>query len=103
VAQQRVVLVEPAGQRALEALELGDLGPHPSLGHLREHFGVALTGDERVDHLPTGLGQHARRHRRQLHAGVFENLVEPLGLPRSFFDDRPAIAGQVPQRPERLG
>jgi hypothetical protein len=59
-AQQGMVLVETARQRVLE---LRDLGSHGALGHLGQHRRVTLTGDERVDHLPTRLGQHRRRHR----------------------------------------
>ena len=90
---------EPAGGRVVQ---LRDLGPHPALGHLREHRGVALTCDERADHLPARLGQLIRRHRRQFHAGAFEDLVEPLGLPGPFLDDRFAIPGEITQRPERF-
>ena len=60
-AQQGVVLVEPAGHA--RRCSCGDLGAHPALGHLGQHFRVALTGDERVDHLPPRLRQHAGGHR----------------------------------------
>lgn len=98
--QQGVVLVEPPSHRVLQG---GDLRTHPSLGHLREHHRIALSRDQGVDHLPPRLGQHTRRHAGELHAGVFEDLVQPLRLPGPFLDHRLAVAGQIPQRPERFG
>jgi hypothetical protein len=44
---QPVMGVEVAGQRLLE---LADLRPQPPDGELREHVGIGLAGDERVEH-----------------------------------------------------
>src|SRR3546814_13818915 len=60
--------------------QIRDLGSHTSLGQLREHHGVFLTGDEHLDHLPARLGPHARRDSRQLEPGVLDELLQALDL-----------------------
>ena len=86
------MIVEPASERIFQ---LGDLGPHPALGHVRENNQVALPDDQRVDHLAARFRQHRRRDRRQLHARILKDLVEALRFTATFLNHRLAIASQV--------
>jgi hypothetical protein len=53
--EQRVVGTKPPSQRFAE---LGKLCPQPSLGQLCQRLGVALPGDQRLQHRPTRGAQH---------------------------------------------
>ena len=59
-AQQGVMLVEPSREGVFEPVNLGS---HPPFGHVGEDLGVALTGNQRVDHLPARFRQHRRSDR----------------------------------------
>ena len=52
--QERVVLGEPP---VSASVSVGDLGPQPTLGQVRQHRRVPFPGDQRLEHRP------ARRHR----------------------------------------
>jgi hypothetical protein len=80
---QGVMLTEAAFERCLQ---LADLGAHPSAGETSQDLRVALSADERVEHVPAGLGQGLGGHRRELDACVLEHLVQPLGLAAAFLD-----------------
>ncbi len=97
-AQKRVVLTEVAGQRLHQ---LRDLRAHPTLGHLRQLLRVAFASDERGQHRPPGDPEDVAGHRRQLDPG-FELLLQPRRLPTTLGDQRGAVAGQIPQLPDRL-
>jgi hypothetical protein len=47
---------------------------------LGQHLGVTLAGDHGLDHLSAGDPEHVRDRGRQLDLGVFEDLLQPLGL-----------------------
>ncbi len=81
--------------------ELFLLRPHPALGQISEDLGVAFAGDERLDHRRRRLRPGSRCHRRQLDAGVLEELVEPLDLLGPGVDLGLAVSGQLPQLPDR--
>ena len=59
-AHEGVMIVEPACERVFEPI---DLGTHPATGHVGKDLRVTLPGNQRVDHLPTGLREHRRRDR----------------------------------------
>ena len=96
--QQGVVVPEPAPQGLAQ---LGDLLAQLPFGHLGEHLGVAFAGDESVQHQPAGDAQHVRGDRVQLDPGVLEGLLDPLALGGVVLDQPLAVAGQVPQLPDR--
>ncbi len=84
------------GQMGARAREIGPLGSG-AVPHLNHYIlcprkdrasQIALSGDERLDHLPARHGEHTRRLAGQFDPGVFENLVEPLRLPAPLFNVR---------------
>ena len=97
---QAMMVIEAALQRQAQ---LGNLGAHPSPGHLRQHVDVGLAGDQRVEHLPGGLAHHVGDHRVQLDVRVFQQLLDSLDLTGAFLGQLRAIAGQVPQPGHLLG
>ena len=72
-----VVGREPAGQRLLE---LGDFLAQLPLGQVGQHLGIAGAGDQRVEHRPPGHPKDVGSDARQLHAGVLQQLVQPVRL-----------------------
>ncbi len=91
--QERVVVGEPTSQRLDQ---LWCLGAQPTLSQIGQHGGVALPVDQGLEHRPTGDPDDVGGHRGQLDAGVLEQLLQPLHLPRAFAGDRGPGAGQVP-------
>ena len=79
----------------------GDLVAQPALGQLGEHLGVALAGDQGGEHRPTRHAQHVGGDRVQLDAGILQGLLDPLALRGMGLDQPLAVAGQVPQLPDR--
>jgi hypothetical protein len=73
--QEPVVVVEVSGERLLE---LRDLHAHPGPRHVREHSGVAFSGDQGSHHLPPGDPEDVRGDHRQLDAGVLQQLLDPV-------------------------
>jgi hypothetical protein len=73
------------------------LGSQPALGQLGQHLGIALAGDEGLDHGPPRGGQDFGGHRGQLDPGVLEQLLQPLQLRAAHVDLGLAVAGQLPQ------
>ena len=98
--QEAVVGVEVAVERLLEP---ADLGPHPGARQLRQHRGVALPGDQRSHHRPPGDPENVGGHHREFDAGVFEEFFDPVLLCGAHPDQVDAVAGQIPQPPDRLG
>jgi hypothetical protein len=78
-------------------LELGLLVSHLAHGHLGHDRGVALSGDERFDHVPPRDGQDLGGHRAELDAGVLEHLLHALGLGGAHVHDGFATPGQGSQ------
>ncbi len=91
--QKPVMIVEVPVERLFEA---ADLGPHPRPRELREHLGVAFTGDQRGHHGPPGYPENVRCHHGELDAGVFEELFDPVLLRGAHTDQVDAVAGQIP-------
>lgn len=95
LAQLGGVVVAEAGVERPD--ELGDLAAQSPLGQVGEHHGVALAGDQRLDHRPAGLGQRPGRDRADLDHAVFEHLLNPLGLRGAGLDQPLAVPGDRPQ------
>ena len=74
---QRVMGGEAPGERLLER---GDLFAQLALGQLGQHLGIAGAGDQGLEHRPPRGAEHVGGHERQLHARVFEHLVQTVGL-----------------------
>ncbi len=70
--QLGVVVVEPAGEGLHQC---GVLGLHPPTGQAGQHFGVALAGDQRLQHRPAGFAHDVGGHGGQLDQGVFQQLL----------------------------
>ena len=81
--------------------QLRDLRPQLPLGQPGQCRGVALPGDQRLDHRPPGLGQHLRGDGGQLDPGVLEHLLHPGDLRCPRVDLGLAVARQLPQLPDR--
>lgn len=97
--QERVVGGEVAGQ----CLDQGvGLAAHGALGQVRQDAWVAFAGDEGLQHRPAGNAQNVGDRDGQLDPGVLQELLQRLGLPGAFTDHLGAIAGQIPQLPDRL-
>ena len=75
----------------------GALAAHPASGQLGEHLGVALPGDQRLDHGPTGDAHDVGRHGGELDQGVLEQLLHPLLVPGAFLGQVGPQAGVVAQ------
>jgi hypothetical protein len=82
--------------------QLADLDPHPAAGQLREHFRVALAGDDSGQHVPAGDAVDVADHRGQLQVRVFQQLLAPLLLRGAGLDQVPAVAGMSAQPPDVL-
>ena len=81
-------------ERAVQGLpQLGDLPPHPGPRHLREDFGVALSGDDGAEHVPAGHAVDVADHRRQLQVRVLQQLLAARFLGGAGLDQPPAVAG----------
>ena len=84
-------------------LQCWDLPPKLAPGQLCESVGIPAAGHQRQEHVPTGLAQDVRRHRRQLDPGVLQDLVEALDLPSPLLCLGSAVAREVAKLPDRLG
>ncbi len=81
-AQHQGVVVLEVADHGLA--QLGDLGAHPDQGHLGQHLGVSLAGDQRLQHPPARLAQHVGGHRVEVDAGVLQQRLDALGIPHPF-------------------
>ena len=91
-----MVVTEMPGQRLLQD---ADLAAHRTAGHPGPHIGVALPGDQRLQHVPPGDAEDVADHRGQLDLGVFEQLLRPLLLPGPLLDKGAPVTAQIPQLP----
>lgn len=98
--QERMMLIEVPAERFLEQ---ANLGAHPGPRQLGEHLGIAFPGDQSGHHRPPGHPEHVRGHDRELDAGILHQLVDSVLLRGPSTDLTDAIAGQVPQSPDRFG
>ncbi len=83
----------PQRRQFLAQLALGQLGEHGRVGRAR---------DERVQHRPPRRAEDVCGDAVELDPRILEDLVQPVRLPLALADLRLAVAGQVPQRPDRL-
>ena len=98
--QEGVMIVEAA----LEGLgQFGDLVAQSAFGHVGEDRGVPLTADECFEHGAPGHPGDLAGDRRQLDAGVFEQLLETLDLAAALPDNGAARPGEVAQLADRFG
>src|SRR3954469_482746 len=98
-SQEGVVLTEAAGECLCQQCAFA---PHPGQGEISQCLRVAFPADQRFQHRPGRLTGQVRHHRRQLHPGVFQQLLQALDLPGAFPDDLGAVAVQIPQLPDRF-
>jgi hypothetical protein len=93
-----VVAPEPGGEGLAQ---LGQLGPEPPPGQLRQGLGIGLPLDERSHHGQTGDPHHVRGHHGEIHPGVLQDLVAPVDLPVPLLGEGLAVPGEVPELPDR--
>jgi hypothetical protein len=98
--QDRVQWLKAPLQRIAQS---GDLLTQLAAREIGQNIGVGRAGDERVEHRAAALAEDVRRDAVQLDAGVFQRLVQPLGLALALGDLRAPIARQQPQVADRLG
>jgi len=83
-----VVAGKPTVQRVAELRDLlAQLAPR----ELREERGIPGALHQRLEHGPAGNAEDVRDDRRELDAGILQDLVEPLCLARPLLDLRLAI------------
>jgi hypothetical protein len=97
--KQRVQWLEPAFERLPEQR---DLLAQLASGEVGEQLGVGGAVAERVKHRPTRDSKDVGRDAVELDPRVLERLVQPVGLALALLHLRLAVAGQLPQRPDRL-
>ena len=68
-----------------------------------EHVGVGGAVDQRGEHRPAGFAEQVGGDAVELDAGVLEQLVQSSGFALAVADLGFAVAGEVPQRADRLG
>lgn len=92
--QECVVVGEVAGERLLQ---FGEFGAQTAAGVLGQYLGVALAGDQRGEHVPSGGAEDVGGHRGDLDLGVLQELLHALLLAGACGHQVGAVAGQVPQ------
>ncbi len=81
----------------------GKLLAQLALRELCERVGVAMPVDQRAHHRAARDAHHVGRDARELHAGVLQQLVQPVDRARALVDQRLAIPRQVSELTDRLG
>jgi len=97
---------DAGGERAqlfLDRFGGGDLGSQPALGKIGQDLRVGGAGDERVEHRAPGRAEDVGGDAVELDAGVFQRLVQPVGLALALGDLRLALPRQGSQLALRLG
>ena len=95
LAQQRVMLGEPAGQRLRQVGQLPGCA-HPADRQVGQHPAAALAVDQRIDHQSGRLAGNIAGHRAELDAGRFQRLAEPLDLGGAGLHRLHPVPRQVP-------
>ena len=86
--------VLPGEERAVQGLlQPGGLAAHHAAGHLRQHSGAALAGDDGAQHAPAGDAVDVADHRGQLQVPVLQQLLAALLLRGAHLDQLAAVAG----------
>ena len=77
-AQQETVMPgDAAAQRFAQRLRRG---LDPAMRQLRQPLGIALAGDQRLDHRPAGQTHDIRDHRVELDVGIFQRFLQTLDM-----------------------
>jgi hypothetical protein len=98
--QEGVVLAEPARQRLGER---GDLDAGLALGEIGQQVRVAFARDRCFEHGPPGDAHDVGGHRRELDAGVLQQLLQVLRDLAALAGRVGPGAGGVAEFPHRLG
>jgi hypothetical protein len=99
----RATPVAKGAQLFLDRFGGGDLGSQPALGKIGQDLRVGGAGDERVEHRAPGRAEDVGGDAVELDAGVFQRLVQPVGLALALGDLRLALPRQGSQLALRLG
>jgi hypothetical protein len=94
-----MMVVEAAGEGLHQR---GVLDAEPSSGQLGQHLGVALPGDQRLQHGPARDAEDVGGHRPKLDQGVLQQLLQPLLVAGAVGGQVGTQPGVVPQ-PADLG
>jgi hypothetical protein len=81
----------------------GQLRTQLATGEIREDCGIGDAGHQSLEHGPSGGTEQARRDRGELDAGVFEHLVEAVGVARALLDEEFPVAGEITELADRRG
>jgi hypothetical protein len=73
------------------------LDAQPATGQLGQRLGVALPGDQRLQHGPPGDAEDVGGHRPKLDQGVLQQLLQPLLVAGALGGQVSAQPGVVPQ------
>ena len=71
------------------------LGSQAAARQVRQRRRIGLAGDQRLQDGPGGDAPHVGHHGGQLHVGVLEHHLQPVGDASALLDQMGAIAGQV--------
>lgn len=77
--------------------------PQLLFGQIGEDLWIPFTVDEGLHQQATGHPEDVGGHRGEFHAGVFEDLLQPLRFPVAFPDRRGPVPGEITQPADRLG
>src|SRR2546426_9910541 len=96
--QEGVMGTKAPGQGLAQRRELATQCATRQIG---QDVGIVGALREGVEHGAPGDPEDITGHRRQLDAGVFEHLLEPIGLAGVLADQRGAIAREITQFSDR--
>jgi hypothetical protein len=96
--QQRVQVVEAALERLAQRR---DLLAQLAASEVGEQLRVGRAGPQGIEHRAAGDTEDVGGDAVELDAGVFERLVQPVGLALTLGDLRLTVAGKVAQCPDR--
>ena len=85
------------------SLQDAGLGAHGAVGQVGQRVGVALPGDQGLEHGPAGDAEDVGDHGGQLDLGVFEEFLGALLFPGPLLGQGAPVAGQVAQFALRAG
>src|SRR5271167_4150102 len=89
-----MVAGHPAAQRFTKLL---GRGLDPPIGKIGQPFGIALAGNQRLDHRATGKPDDVRDDRVELDVGILQRLLKVLDMAASFANQLLAGAQQAAQ------
>ncbi len=92
--EKGVMGAEVAGERLPQGREFG---PHAAPRQLGQDRGVARALHEGLQHGAARGAEDVPGHGRQLDAGIFEHLVDPVRFAGALLDERLPIAREIPE------